>query len=165
MLDMSEWIIQIEYQEPLPAIYAHVLSETPEEDVSEIIFNWARENGLLNIDTRIFGRNTYPTEKPEPHGYQLFMTVKEPIEETETIKNGEIPGGYYAVLKYTSISEMPSSWPALWKWLEESEYTHLGWSKEEFGWASGFEENNSLHEDLPPDEWKFKLLIPVKKDT
>lgn len=164
---MCDWDIKVEYQEPLLAVYAHVLSETPEEDVSEIIMKWAQGNGLPSKekDTRMFGCNTYPTKDPEPHGYRLFMTVNEPIDETSEVKNGEIPGGYYAVLRHTTISEMSRSWPALWKWLEDSDYSHTGWSKGDYGWESGFEENISLYENLPPDEWKFKLMIPVKRET
>ena len=164
---MVEWDIRVEYQEPLPAVYAHVLSETPEEDVFEIIWAWASKNGLPNKDreTRMFGRNTYPTDQSEPHGYQLFMTVKEPIDETDEVKNGEILGGYYAVLRSTTVFQMGESCPALWKWIEESEYTHTGWIKGEFGWASGCEENLSLYESLPPEKWKFILMVPVKKKS
>lgn len=93
------------------------------------------------------------------------MTVKEPIEETNEVKNGEIPGGYYAILRSTTISQMFESWSALWTWLEKSEYTHTGWIKGEFGWESGYKENLSLYDDIPPEEWKFNLLIPVKKKT
>jgi DNA gyrase inhibitor GyrI len=108
---MADWDIQVEYQEPLIAVYAHVLSETPEKDVSDIIWAWASENGLpsKDKDTRMFGRNTYPTDQPEPHGYQLLMTVKSPVEETEEIRNGEIPGGYYTILRSTTVSKMPKS--------------------------------------------------------
>lgn len=164
---MGDWDISVEYQEPLLAVYAHVLSETPEEDASEILMKWAQENELLSKckDTRMFGCNTYPTKDPEPHGYKLFITVKEPINETEEVKNGKIPGGYYAILRYTTISEMSRSWPALRKWLVDGDYTHTGWRKGEYGWESGFEENISLYENLPPNEWKFKLMIPVKRKT
>jgi DNA gyrase inhibitor GyrI len=167
LIIMANWDIQVEYQESLIAVYAHVLSENPEKDVSDIIWAWASENGLpsKNKDTRMFGRNTYPTDQPEPHGYQLFATVKCPIDETEEIKNGEIPGGYYAILRSTTISQMSGSWPELWKWLEESDYTHTGWIKGKYGWESGLEENISLYEANPPEEGKFNLLIPVKKKT
>jgi len=35
---------------------------------------WAKPKGLLekDIGTRVFGRNTYPTDNPEPHGYEFF---------------------------------------------------------------------------------------------
>jgi len=161
---MGEWDIQVEYHGPLLTVYTHVLSETPEEDATEIIMKWAQQNGLPSREknTRMLGRNTYPTEKPEPHGYMLFLTVDEPIEETLEIKNGEIPGGYYAVLRHSTISEMSKAWPALWKWLEESEYSHTGWIKGEHGWESGLEENINLYDDLSPAECKFNLMIPVK---
>ena len=55
------------------AAYTHSSSNTPEEDAKKRIIEWARSKGLMKkkIDARLFGRNTYPTDKPEPHGYIL----------------------------------------------------------------------------------------------
>jgi DNA gyrase inhibitor GyrI len=164
---MTEWDIRVEYQEPLKAVYAHAFSETPEDDASKILHAWAKKHGLPNKDhkTRMFGRNTYPTDQPEPHGYKLFMRVKNPIKETNDVKNGEILGGYYAILRSTTISQMSESWPALWKWLEESEYLHTGWTKGEHGYETGYEENTNLYDDIPIEECKFNLMIPVTQET
>jgi hypothetical protein len=71
-------------------------------------------------------------------GYQLFLTVNEPIEVEGEVKKGEIPSGFYAVLRSITISQMSESWPTLWKWLEESDYMHTEWVKGEYGWVDGF---------------------------
>lgn len=55
--------------------------------------DWAKSRGLLerNNVSRLFGRNTYPTDKSEPHGYELYLTVKGAIEPEGDIKAGAIP--------------------------------------------------------------------------
>ena len=71
--------VRIERLGPLRTACAHSLSETPEEDVWKRIGAWAKPKGLLEegVGTRIFGRNTYPTDNHEPHGYELFITEPE----------------------------------------------------------------------------------------
>ena len=162
-----EWEIAVEEREPLNAMVTHALSETPEEDTWKTIQSWAGPRRLLTKEkgTRLFGRNTYPTKEPEPHGYQLYITVEEPMEPTENITPGEVPGGLYAVLRSTSIEGMAQAWPALWKWLEESQYQFTGWEKGEHGWVNGLEEHLNPFDGLPPEEWLFNLMIPVKKKT
>lgn len=78
---------------------------------------------------------------------------------------GEIPRGLYAILKSTNLVGMAKAWPALWKWLENSEYEFTGWRKGEHGWVNGYEEHLNPFEDLPQNEWLFDLLIPIKKKT
>ena len=43
---------------------------------------WAKSKGLMekSVRARLFGRNTYPTDKPEPHGYEFYLTVDHDIE-------------------------------------------------------------------------------------
>ena len=80
------------------AVHTHVLSDTPEEDADRRIRNWARSKGLLgNSESRLFGRNTYPTDNPEPHGYEFYLTLTQDIEPERDITPGIIPGGLYVV--------------------------------------------------------------------
>lgn len=161
------WKITVDKREPLRTIFAYAFTETPEQDAWKKIQSWAGPKGLLSKEkgTRVFGRNTYPTDKPEPHGYELYITVEETIEVDEELTTGEIPGGLYAVLESTSLEGMAHSWPSLWKWLEESEYEFTGWTKGEHGWVNGYEEHLNPFEDNPPNEWLFNLMIPVKKKS
>jgi DNA gyrase inhibitor GyrI len=161
----NNWKITIEYCKPLKAMYTYVFSETPEEDAWKILQSWAQPKGLLNkeMGTRIFGRNTYPTDEPEPHGYELYITVDKQQKSDENIMMGEVPGGLYAILKSTSLAEISNAWPFLWKWLEESEYEFTGWIKGEHGWVNGFEEHLNPFDDKAPNEWLFNLMIPIRK--
>ena len=90
-----EWHVQIQQIESIRAAFTHSLSETPEEDAWKKIGSWAKIKGLhkKSAGTRLFGRNTYPTDDPEPHGYQLFLTIYQTVEPGEGIEFDEIPGG------------------------------------------------------------------------
>jgi DNA gyrase inhibitor GyrI len=161
------WKITVKKYESLRAIYTYAFTEAPEEDAWKKIQIWAGPKGLLTREkgTRVFGRNTYPTDNPEPHGYELFITVDELIKVDGDIRLGEIPGGLYAVLMSTSLEDMVQAWPFLWSWLEDSEYVFTGWNKEEHGWVNGYEEHLSPFDGSPPNEWLFNLMIPVNKKT
>lgn len=72
--------VMIDRLETMRSAHIHVLSETPEEDVWKKMEAWAKPRGLLEKGTRVFGRNTYPTDNPEPEGYEFFLTVGRNIE-------------------------------------------------------------------------------------
>jgi len=54
------------------AICAYALCDTLEEDAKKKILAFAKSNNLIikNSFSSLFGKNTYPTENPEPHGYE-----------------------------------------------------------------------------------------------
>jgi len=56
--------VRIDRLETMRAAHIHVLSETPEEDAWKKMELCAKPKGLLEKDiwTRVFGRNTYPTD-------------------------------------------------------------------------------------------------------
>ena len=157
--------VRLERLETLPIAYTHVLSETPEEDAWRKIEAWAKPRGLLekNAATRVFGRNTYPTNNPEPHGYEFFLTVSPDIKPEGDIKMGEIPGGLYAVLRFKNLSNITEAWEYLWRWIEDNKYEHVGWQKSEHGWVDGFEEHLNWYEKKPPSEWIFDLWVQLRE--
>ena len=157
--------VRMERSGSLRAACAHILSETPEEDVWKKIEAWARPKGLLEegIGTRIFGRNTYPTDNPEPHGYELFITVGTDIEPEDDIKIKEIPGGLYAILRFKNLNKIREAWEYLWNWINERGYEHIGWKKLENGWVNGFEEQLNWYEKKPPDQWILDLWVQLKE--
>ena len=70
---MKEMEVRLESLEAMRAVCTHVLSDTPEEDAGKRIREWARSKNLIgNKDARLFGRNTHPTGKPEPHRYEFY---------------------------------------------------------------------------------------------
>ena len=159
------WEIKLKKIEPLKAVYSHAFGDSPEQDAWVILEDWARSRGLLSKENggRIFGRNTYPTDNPEPQGYQLFLTIEHPINIKGDIRTGEIPGGLYAVLEFTRLDKIGEAWKYLWNWVENKEYKYKGWEKGEYGWVNGFEEHLNPFAGKPPDDWFFNLWIPLKE--
>ena len=87
-------LVRIEEIEPMRAAFFHSLSNTPEEDAWNKAECWAREKGILNKDEgiQIFGRNIYPTENPEPHGYGIYITLPPNTKVKNEISVRSIPG-------------------------------------------------------------------------
>ena len=53
-----------------------------------------------------WSRNTYPTNDPEPHGYEYFLTVGLDVVVEGDVDVKEIPGGLYAVLRFTDLARI-----------------------------------------------------------
>ncbi len=157
--------VRLERLEIMRAAYTHAFSDTPEEDSGKKIREWAKSKGLMEkgIGARLFGRNTYPTDKPEPHGYEFYLTVGPNIESEGDIKIREIPSGLCAVLRFGNLDKIGEAWKKLWKWIEESDYEHAGWKKCEHGWVDGFEEHLNWQEEEPRTEWMFDLWVQLKE--
>ncbi|MFB0543934.1 MAG: GyrI-like domain-containing protein [Candidatus Bathyarchaeia archaeon] len=156
--------VRIERLEAMRAAYVHVLSETPEIDAGKKIMEWAKPKGLIEEGSgaRLFGRNTFPTDNPEPHGYEFFLTVGPDVEPEGDIEIREIPSGLYAVLRFKNLDNIRKAWELLWRWIKESEYEEIGWKKGEHGWINGFEEHlNPLEESTK--EWVFDLWVQLKE--
>lgn len=163
-IDVKEMEVRLERLGTMRAAYTHAFSETPEEDAWKKMNEWAKPKGLFEegAGTRVFGRNTYPTDNPEPHGYELYLTIGPDIKPKGGIKIREIPGGLYAVLRFKNLSNIREAWEHIWKWIKESEYEHIGWKKGEYGWYNGFEEQiNPLEESRR--EWIFDLWVQLKE--
>lgn len=161
---MTEMEIRVERLETMRAAYVHAFSETPEEDAWGKMEAWARPKGLLEegSGTRIFGRNTYPTDNPDPYGYELFLTIGKDVEPAGDAEIRVIPAGLYAALRFKNLENIRIAWERLWKWIEESEYEHDGWKKGEHGWVDGFEELLNHHEKSQK-EWIFDLWVRLKE--
>jgi hypothetical protein len=146
-------------------ICAYALSDTPEEDAKEKIVEYAKAKGLTSKNSvcRLFGRNTYPTNDPEPHGYELQLTTDGTLEPEEGLEASQMPGGLYAVLRSKNLFNIAEAWAKLLKWVENSKHEQIGWTKTSHGWAGGFEEHLNWKEEKPPTEWVFKLWIKLKE--
>ena len=149
--------VRLERLPAMRAAHVHVFSESPEEDAWRKIEAWAEARGLLGegAGTRIFGRNTYPTDEPEPYGYEFFLTVGPDAEAGGEIDIGEIPGGLYAVLGFRRLDNIGEAWERMWDWIGGRKYDHVGW-------CNGYEENlTSLEKD--PNKWVFDLWVQLKE--
>ncbi|MFX1296122.1 MAG: GyrI-like domain-containing protein [Promethearchaeota archaeon] len=158
--------IKLERVKSLRAAYFHALSKAPEYDAWKKAESWAKEKGLLKKDSgaRIFGRNTYPTKNPEPHGYGYFITITPNITINEDISVRIIPGGLYAMSRCEGVEQIGETWATLWKWVDESEYEFIGEIKGEFGYELGFEEHLNWHPNMVEKSEKkliFNLMLQL----
>lgn len=165
VLCLKEMEVRLERLKPLKAVCVHASGATPEEDAGKRIRMWAKSQGLLSkaVGSRLFGRNTYPTDKPEPHGYEYYLTVDRNIDASEDVSMGEVPGGSYAALRFSDLNRIGEAWKTLWKWIEENKREHVGFRKGEHGWVNGFEELLNWNEEKPPNEWIFDLWVQLKE--
>lgn len=162
---MSEMAVRLEKLRTMRAAYTHASGNTPEEDARKRIVGWAKSRGLMEkgVGARLFGRNTYPTDKPEPHGYEFYLAVNDDAESEGDIEMREVPGGLYVTLRFKNLAKIGEAWEKMWKWIEESKYEHVGWRKGEHGWVNGFEEQVNWREEKPPTEWIFALWVQLKE--
>jgi DNA gyrase inhibitor GyrI len=129
-LVMKEMEVRIERLSTLCTAYSCSFSATPEEDAAKTLMEWAKNKRLLDKGgARLFGRNTFPTDKPEPRGYELHLTIDENLKTGSDIETSEVPAGLYAVLRFRDLRNISLAWEKLWSWIEKSEYEHAGWSK------------------------------------
>jgi len=159
--------VRIERLELMPAVHVHVLSDTPEEDAGKKIIKWAEARGVLERreKPRLFGRNTYPTDNPELHGYEFYLTVSSAIVPNGDIEIAKIDGGLCAVLRFKNLEKIQMAWQHLWNWIEASEYEHVGWNKGKHGWVNGLEEHLNWYEQKPQNEWIFDLWVYLKNEV
>ena len=157
--------VRLERLETMRAAYVHVLSDTPEEDAGKKMMDWARPKGLHkeSVGARLFGRNTYLTDNPEPHGYEYYLTIGPDIKPEEEIETREILGGLYTVLRFKNLYGIREAWQHLWTWMKKSEHKHAGWKKGEHGWVNGFEEHINWREEKPQTESIFDLWAKLKE--
>ncbi len=156
--------LRLELLKPMKAAYVHAISQTPEEDAQKKILEWAKNHGLnKKPGARLFGRNTYSTDKPEPHGYEYYLTVEGDIMPEEDIGVREIPGGSYVAFRVHNLSDLTEGWKKFWALIELSDYKHVGVTKGEKGWVNGFEEHINWQEEKPPQEWIFDLWVQLKQ--
>jgi DNA gyrase inhibitor GyrI len=150
----------------LTAVYVHAKGLAPEENAFKKIMHYAKESGLTQIkNTRLFGRNTYPTEAPEPHGYEYYLTTqKKDIKPSKEIEIEEIPAGLYAVLEFKSLDNLHNGWKQLFAWVKAQGYEATGVTRKEHGWVrNAFEELVNWKENKAPRDWIFHLWVQLKE--
>jgi len=149
---------------PMKAAYTYSLSQNPEEDALNRIAEYAKTNGLTQDKARLFGRNIYPTDQPEPHGYEYYLTVEDSLKLDGTISTGEVPGGVYAVLEVKNLFNLVEGWKSLFAWVEANSHLPVGVTKGEYGWVnSAFEELVDWQQQKPPTEWVFRLWVQLRE--
>jgi DNA gyrase inhibitor GyrI len=148
----------------MTAVWVHSSSENPEEEALKKITEYAKANGITQKEARLFGRNTYPTDAPEPHGYEYYLTVQKGVKPKGEISVKEVPGGLYAVLELKNLFLLSEGWKQLFTWVESNGHEPVGVSKGEHGWVNGaFEELVNWSENKASTEWIFRLWVQLKE--
>ena len=164
---MSEFDVRFEWLHPSKVAYVHASGDNPEEAAMAKILKWADSKGLTGQhELSLFGRNTYPTDHPEPHGYEYYLTFNGDFKPEGEIEIKTLPAGLYAVLRFKNLFMIQDAWMRLIKWVQENGHEQVGMSKGAYGWVnSGFEELinwQELKNQKPPTEWLFDLWLQIK---
>ncbi len=166
MLRLREMKPKIEHLQSMRAVHVYSFDTTPEEDAQKKILNWAEFKQLIGKQgLRLFGRNVYPTEKPEPHGYEYFLTLDKEFEAYwGSVETKEIQSGLYATLRFKNLNRIAEAWKTLLEWVEKKGYKQAGLTKTENGWVNeAFEEHVNWQENKPANEWVFNLWVKLKE--
>lgn len=155
---------QLSHLNPLPAVHVFSLSQSPEEEALTQILEYAKTIHLCRIKSRLFGRNIYPTHKPEPHGYEYYLTGEDKIKLDNEVGFGEVTGGLYVVLEIKNLFNLPVGWKTLLSWVETNGHTPVGVVKGPHGWVnSAYEELLDWQQLKPPTEWLFRILVQLRE--
>jgi len=148
----------------MQAAYVYSLSQPPEEEALKKIVEYAKTSGLTQETSRLFGRNIYLTDQPEPHGYEYYLTLNGNLKADREVATGEVPGGLYAVLEIKNLFSIGEGWQKLFSWVKSNGHQPVGVSRGKYGWVnSAFEELLDWQQQKPPNEWRFQLWVQLKK--
>jgi hypothetical protein len=137
----------------------------PEEDALKKILALAKNNNLADKPyARLFGRNFYPTQESEPHGYEYYLTTEGDIKPSKEVVVRDIPDGLYATLRVKGVCEIPQGWRALFAMAEASGYKPVGVLRQVYGWVTaGFEEIINWQQETSPNAWAINLWLQLKE--
>ncbi len=161
-MGLKELEVRIEKLPVMQAAYVCSFDEAPKEEAGKRILKYAKTKNLMKKPgARLFGRTTYPTDKSNTHGYELYLTgVSTP--KSEEIETSEIRGGLYAVLRFKNLENIDFGWRKLWNWIENSGYEPISWQMGKNGWVGGFEEHVNWQDQKGPTEWVYDLWVLLK---
>ena len=148
----------------MPAAHVFSLSESPEEEALTRILEYAKTVRLSPAKSRLFGRNIYPTDQPEPHGYEYYLTCEDQIKLNSEVGFGAVNGGLYAVLEIKNLFNLTEGWKTLFSWVETNRHIPVGVVKGPHGWVnSAYEEMLEWKQQKPPTEWLFRLWVQLRE--
>jgi len=142
---------------PMRVASALGYGEQPEDQAATMITGFARKIGLEpgSPGYRTFGfNNPNPTPASPNYGYEIWLVVGPDIEAEEPIVIKEVPGGRYAVTRFTGLSHIGETWRGLVAWFEDSPHNYPD------SCPCGLEEVlNPTEPD--PEKWVFDLFLPI----
>lgn len=147
----------------MAAAHFYSLNQPPEEEALTAALQYAKNSGLSEQSSRLFGRNIYLTDQPEPHGYEYYLTV----DKTKPIGDAavdEVASGLYAVLEVKNLFSLTEGWQTLLGWVKANGHKQVGVKKGPHGWInSAYEELLDWQQQKPPEEWRFRLWVQLKE--
>ena len=132
---------------------------SPENQAAVEIQGFAKSIG---IDLASGKHVTYGFNNPDPapgspkYGYEIWLPVGPDIEARPPIQVKQVPGGTYAVTRFTGLSNIGRVWRELVAWFEDSPYTAPA------NWRQCLEAALSWGEP-DPEKWVFDLYLPIAK--
>jgi len=129
----------------------------PEDEAFSILIPFAKSIGLEPGDPgyRTFGfNNPSPTPGSPNYGYEVWMPVGPEVEVQEPVTIKDVPGGKYAVARFTGLSNIGRIWRELVVWFEDSPYTRPP------NRCTCLEEVVNPNE-TDPQKWVFDLYLPI----
>lgn len=142
---------------PMRVASALGYGKNPEDQAATMIGEFARKIGIEpgSPAYRTFGfDNPGPSPGSPNYGYEIWLVVGPDVEAEEPIEIKDIPGGKYAVTRFTGLPQIGDCWRALVAWFEDSPYTRPP------NWANGLEEILNPTE-TDPEKWVFDLYLPI----
>lgn len=142
---------------PMRVASAHGFGTNPEDEAARQIAGFAAAIGvdLKSRTIRTFGfNNPNPSPGSPNYGYEIWLPVGPDVRATGSIKVKDVPGGKYAVTRFTGLSNIGRVWKELVAWFEDSPYTAPP------NWCQCLESPLTWGEP-DPEKWVFDLYLPI----
>jgi DNA gyrase inhibitor GyrI len=158
---MDELDVRIVNIPPMRVVCMNGFGASPETQAFEKITLWAKEKGIWEKPHRLFGYNNPDPSRGSPnYGYDVWMTVDEPVEADGEARIINFPGGLFAVTRIHAGSQgegIFEAWQRLSAWVEHSKY------KPEFCQRICLEESISSEDNPNPDGFTLDLYEPISE--
>ena len=157
--------LMLERLKAIPVVSVQSQTVCPEENALEKILAYAKANALTDkSDARLFGRNFYPIEQPEPHGYEFYLTLDKNVNPSKELILQSMPEGLYATLRIRGVAGIPNGWHALFRMVESAGYVPVGVCRQLYGWVTaGFEEIVNWQQQTASQERIIDLWLQLRE--
>jgi DNA gyrase inhibitor GyrI len=143
----------------LRAISALGYGPSPETEAFEIVGRFCAEHGIDPQDGthEYFGfNNPDPSPGSPNYGYEVWLTVagEVAVDPDDEVEIKDVPGGRYAVYRFTGLQNIGEAWRSFVRWFEDSGH------RPGRNWETCLEQLRTPQE-RPIEEWEFDLYLPV----
>jgi DNA-binding transcriptional ArsR family regulator/DNA gyrase inhibitor GyrI len=121
---LSELDVRLVDLEPMRVAGFRAISESPERDAFQLMYDWAHPRGVLNDLEKhpVFGfNNPNPSEGRKEYGYEFWVKMEDGYEE-EGVMLKDVPPARYAVVTCRSLKDIGGDWMRLLEWVKANGY-------------------------------------------